>query len=344
MGFWGNVVMPLGGLAQTWLTRKVRRQVEKHLDQQYDKVANRTAELYSTVSGYSLFPKGEARDRLAARVQDRLAKRAKVTSSDRPHVSTSVAIGKGEIEQMPYRSKKTYRKRRTFRKRGKRASVTRSSLVRTVRKIQYSVAEEKFVDFSRLNPITGTVVGTKMGFETWYFMSLINAVPQGNTESQRIGNKIYVKYIDVSVFWFTDGTVDLPNGATIRMVVVRNKDTNATIVTETDLFSATDPNTGGTDTRALRNFKTMSKYTMLKDVCHDIQQNTDGVNPLNTYTPSGCTQFRIPVSKRITYITIASDVKLASALLSDDYDIGFCTDTNNNIQVGVSWRVVFTDQ
>jgi len=87
---------------------------------------------------------------------------------------------------------------------GRRTKRSRKNFSRRVRRIVYSVAEKKYYEFA-FNPANGTscpdfstVSSEKLAGGWGNQVSLLGAMPQGNGEGQRIGNKIRVKYVQLS--------------------------------------------------------------------------------------------------------------------------------------------------
>lgn len=201
-----------------------------------------------------------------------------------------------------------------------------------------TMAEKKFFDIQNINPVDGTNAPTQFADTNWYFISFVNAIAQGFDASTRVGNKIFVRYVQVTISFVSDSDLCI-NGNWIRYVVVHNKDTNGTLVTGADLFS---PSFAQYSNTALRNYTTMNKYRILLDRQFAITTMAYS-GTTNVTNPCGVTQHYIPVNKQIDFRTSGTNPLSAANLISNDIDIGFCAAVKDCCSAKVSLRVVYND-
>lgn len=230
--------------------------------------------------------------------------------------------------------------RATTRKRSKKT--TTKSLVPAARRAVISLAEKKA---NEQGPIaiptwnTPYVSGVAaIPSTSWYFGSVLNNIPQGTARNQRIGNRIFAKYLLLTLrFRATD---NITPGAFCRYVVLLNKDTNRTIASGSDVFSQSCvPDSGGINAYSLRNHDTLKKYSVLLDKQHLITQwNTGGPTG-----PCMTVQHYVPINKHIQYTGTGIGNDSAGNLLTTDVNIGLAASAGSCCEVLVGWRLVFTD-
>lgn len=194
------------------------------------------------------------------------------------------------------------------------------------------MAEKKFKEFQYSAWNTGATPGVTTA---WQFVSLINGVPVGTGENERIGGRIFVRHIDCVFSVKNVKTTAMTSGSFCRVIAVHNKATNASIIANTDF--AIGP-TGAIDVYSDLLFKLRPKYTMLADRVHEMVtfSATNG-GPQTRWT------MRIPVNKQIQYISSSGVATTSVNLPKDDYNIGVCATEDQCCEIKIFWRVVYND-
>jgi len=194
-----------------------------------------------------------------------------------------------------------------------------------VKRVIQNLAEKKFYSLD--------VASAAMPV-TWTFRSFLGSIQQGTTASTRIGNKIRVHRITWSFLLTPSAVAGVADGCTGRIVVIHNKETNATVPTGSgDVFE-------GNQVYAQRFVPLMSRVSILKDVQHSMV--TTGVNAGTPASagPQACFAITIYPNKVIEYQNNTASVV---ALFKDDYQLGMtCTDASTCF-CEYSIQVVFTD-
>lgn len=169
---------------------------------------------------------------------------------------------------------------------------------------------------------------------TWSFYSALQGLQQGTTGETRIGDKIRLHSIEWTVRC-TPTSAIVGAGDQLRIVIYHNKLTNGVLISAPQVF---DINELG----ALRAHDYKDKVTILRDkVCTCVVtavKDSDGTT--QAQGPRMLVRFKIFPKKVITYTDNTTNM---TALLKDDYGIGFCT-LGSDVQVGLlTAQVVFTD-
>lgn len=215
--------------------------------------------------------------------------------------------------------------------------------------------EKKFFNIAPVLNSTATSanISTRSFATTNCRFSLLNDIRQGTDANSRTGNKIMVKSIQVSIritpFAFKTGNMIL-SGSLCRCVLLRNKETNGSIFTPSDVFD------GGF---GFRNNTKLPQFEILGDKIHSMVATTQGPTVVtSTAGPMTVVSFNIFPNKKIDYVsntgsptgTVIGGVTIgpgmgttATNLLKDDYQLGIWADNDDCCQVEVIWKVNFTD-
>lgn len=251
---------------------------------------------------------------------------------------------------MAYRKFK--RSRRSFGRRTRRRF--RSSFRRRVRRIAYSIAEKKYWQYTFAGTDTAVPVayGTawlhplalnadSVAKDTVVPRSLVNTIPLGNTSASRIGNKVFVEYIQLSMFVNFDvpaiANPMLPNGCLLRYGIYYDKQHGGNAAVLPNLF---EPYTAATGYNygALRNFNTLGKYKTLRD-----KQIRMAYTSSTTGTGIPAIQEYIPIKREFTLSTAVTDSTTAANMIKNDLGIFVLCSHSNMCYVRIMVRVCFRD-
>jgi len=219
---------------------------------------------------------------------------------------------------MPYKKMRpTYlRKRKTFRRKSVRAKVKR---------VLFSMAEKKYFESS------GTVATIPA---TWTSDSVIDGLGQGTAATNRIGNKIYVHKIVITLLLAPVFSGVNANGSVCRVAMYHNKEASGALPGATPAIFESD------SIIANRYVPKLPQYTLLSDkTATMVISATNGA----TYNAAaGKVVYRICVypKKRIDFQSNAGTI---SDLFKDDYGLAYIADSN--VCCSLQWKsqVVFSD-
>lgn len=224
--------------------------------------------------------------------------------------------------------------------------MTKKSLYPRVKRITFSVLEKKYFDRPAFNlEDGGTTLTTPMSTVAWKFYSPVNAIIQGIDRDMRIGNKIFVRYIQLTFGFASDGDNTL-SGSTCRYILLHNRQANLTIPTAADVFANGAVSTNA-DYTSLRNCNTLKKYSLLLDRAHLLIPATrsgDGTAAAHfNFLGQGVLQHYIPINKWVQYQASSSAITTSVNLVSNDFVIGVAP-SNANCCIGtVMARVCYND-
>lgn len=234
------------------------------------------------------------------------------------------------------RMKRRYQRRGvTYRRRG--------PLMRRMRTVAYSVAEKKYHEYIA-NPETNADDFNALTNTGWFSLSCLNGIGVGTAQNQRVGRKIYVRYILLSFYFAQDGSPDnLTNGATCRYAVVHDRGCNGTTPGAASVFSNDVSQLAGTASFAsMRNYDGMNRFRMLLDRQHAVTQ-FDSTAARATFSALRVIQHYVPVFRTIQYTGGATSNNGATSLLKDDIRAWVSPSTANCCIVRVACRTVFND-
>lgn len=220
--------------------------------------------------------------------------------------------------------KKTYKRRKT------------TTMVRQMKRFGISVPELKTYSTSGSYPVATTV---------WQYFSCLAMVAtggcpkvsinQGTDASSRIGNRIFVKKIEVMIM-MTPGTSMPAGGTQCRAVMYHNKECNGTLIASTDLWDYDQLMTTRLQAR-------LAKASVLKDHSKSmIVTGTDSTGVIKAVGPTCMAHFIVYPKKTINYVgnTTAGAI---TDLLKDDYGFGYCALNATSVSIAVALKVSFTD-
>lgn len=219
---------------------------------------------------------------------------------------------------------------------------------KNVRRIAYSIPEKKYHQVSRYN--VAQAITNAPGFPTvddatkmtvWTVTDPLNAIEVGTASDNRIGNKIYVRYVQVSVEMTMDGD-HLLNASTARMCAFWNRMANNVNTAAADLWT---PSTSSiVNQGSLRNVESFSQYTMLLDRQHKTVMTVGHATDPTLRATTGCgvIQFYIPIFKVVEYNNTIIDCS-SSNMKGPTLLLCFFNSVSDCCIIKVGWRVCFTD-
>lgn len=239
------------------------------------------------------------------------------------------------------------RRRRPWRRNYRRR---RNYSFKRIRNIAFSIAEKKYWQFC-FNPNEALLsaglssLGTNQMALNWFGnqVTLLGNMPQGPAEGQRIGNRIFVKYIQLQIFFEMlpdatgagiDGDTSL-YGMFCRYMVLLDKQPGGTPIPRINMdtsFGGGGANVPAATVSAFRDFNVLRRFKVLLDKQHQrcvtaaawkntIAGGGTDTAPKLVGTMSGTIvlQHYIPVNKQFTYTAVgsATDMKAAGAVMQD---------------------------
>lgn len=264
---------------------------------------------------------------------------------------------------------------RRFRRRARRGP--RRGLVRLVKRIAYSIPEKKYFDFAfnlsdggyNANPpvFAGLTSATLSG--SWANqISLVNAIPQGNGEGQRIGNRIHVRYVQFFLlFCFSNISTTTQiqpsvnaniNGMICRYMMLLDKQPAQTTLPRQAME---DPGTFNWTpfagalavtvytgrTSALRDYNQLRRYKVLVDLQHQSYLTAAtvpaGTNSQAPMTGNHVAQHYVPINRDFTYANTSAVINGASVMIDNDILLQACPSDASCCTVYGLARVCYND-
>lgn len=196
-----------------------------------------------------------------------------------------------------------------------------------IKKVVNNMAEKKFLNTSDNLALADTV---------WHFYSALEGLTQGSGVSNRIGNKIYLHYIEFQVLCYPSSTIS-NDGGTARFILYHNKETVGTLTTSAMVFNADK-------LHAQRNITLEPRVSVLRDrVCQCVVTSYDAAGAAGEKKAFGPTHYwvwRIYPKKKIDFQSNAGTI---SDLLKDDYGFAACSLNANDMTFELNTQVVFSD-
>jgi len=228
--------------------------------------------------------------------------------------------------------------------------IIRKRFRRNVRRIAFGIAEKKYYDYW-INPVNNVVytsytgaVATQLS-QTWTGASIVCTIPQGFSQGERIGNKIFLKYIQMSMYFAADpDEVDMVvNGTVCRYMVLMNKNCGKVAASASDVFSS-DATAGKASYGALRNFNTLSKYKVMLDRQHTMTVTSINAADAtaNATTGAACVIHYIPVNKLFTFDSAVTSRTSANCPLTD-IQLFACANVDTCCALKIKLRLCYTD-
>jgi len=220
-----------------------------------------------------------------------------------------------------------------------------------VRRISYGIAEKKYFE-GYFTPGSHTYTGTAPGDlnnantvvpVNWNDSqcSLLNLIPFGTGQGERIGNMIFVRYIQLVILIVVDVADEPLIGGQCRYMVIHDKNHGGNNYPQPIMQYQS---TAGTDKfvtwASLKNRDQLARFKTLLDVQHLTHQTS-------ATTVSGSRQIvhYIPVNRRIRFTTeqAGTNLQTASNLPMDDIVFQMASNSANCCRCIVYSRVCFTD-
>jgi len=154
-------------------------------------------------------------------------------------------------------------------------------------------------------------------------------IGQGDTISNRTGNKIFLKYLMVRGWIRGSNTAGVRTP--VRLAFILDKQANAGNVAWTDVYqSLANVNT---NMAAMPNLGNSSRFKILKDKTFDIEYSTGGGKSLYYF------KFKIPVNKIVTYVNANAAVPATNNVCA----LAWSTLTADTPQLSMVTRAYYTD-
>lgn len=234
-----------------------------------------------------------------------------------------------------------------------RRRVFRSNIRRIVYGVAINKYYETFIDVSNgsLYAKSSLVTGAfnNLTAATFSGCSLINAIPQGYAQGQRVGEKITIKYIQLALYFNNSMATTVTNvkqdGMFCRYGVFLDK--RASNTTAKPIWDGVlwDTQTSATGTAlfpfAFKNFDTLSRFKTLVDGQHrSTLMTSDATNP--SLSGTGIVQHFIRLNKRFTYSKVSTNTT-GDAMYDQDVWIQAIPSAATCCALGIAVRVCFND-
>lgn len=251
---------------------------------------------------------------------------------------------------MAYRSRFRRFRRRAL-GRGRRSRGGRVAFSRRVRRISYGIAERKYCDYSMgadaiaYYPPLGSNPGSAEAkvSNQWKFLNLLGNITQGVGQGQRIGNKIFVRYIQLNLnFQYDEASAGMGvNGCRCRYVAAIDRQ-HGSLATIGNGFFVTGSSTAplvDLNVNAFRSSNTLGKFKTLLDKQHVLSYTgsafASGVATVQHYIPI-FREFQMTYEDSVTPTSAANFPK--NALF-----FGSCSNHTAMCGLTIDVRVCFTD-
>lgn len=230
---------------------------------------------------------------------------------------------------------------KTYKKKARRT--TRKSVKLSVprfRKVMINMQEKKFYDFN----VISIPCGAGMAQSLLYGTSALwggtasptpHNIAQGTSANTRIGNKIFIHSIEVTMNLTPQVNAGMTQGCLMRVGMYHNKECNGVQITFGQIFQdATLP-------FSCRNQAYRPKVTVLKD----IQQNAvvtgvDSTGVVKAVGPNTISRFKIFPKKLINYSAATATI---ADILKDDYGVFMICNNTSVMAMSLTCQIVFSD-
>jgi len=220
-----------------------------------------------------------------------------------------------------------------------------------MRRVVYNLAETKYFESSALTVTSGA--GSDMQVQTgdgvpvttaFKRASMLNQIAQGVGNTQRIGNRIHVKYIHLTIALGNNPSTNANvEASTCRYMVVHDLAANKSLMAAGDLFSSGVQVISGIagTFNALKNVNNMKRFRFLLDRQHLMQVYSTASG---SKTPQTCIQHYIPINRTFQYDGGTQDITTNGSLVSDAINFAIVASDNHDCcAVSVRWRIAFKD-
>lgn len=217
---------------------------------------------------------------------------------------------------MPVSNKMMRKTRKTTKK--------KSDFNQRVRTIINKNVEQK----SRYTALAGVTAGL------WQFGSYLDGITQGTTASSRIGHRIFVKAINVSVIFEVTPSLMGATNCNCEVISYHNKVTNGVLITQPEVWEANE--VGSIRNHNYRRKVTLDKYILTK---HEVSGSASAGNATLS-NGRQVVRFSIYPKKVIAF---EDNTGTITGIMRDDFGWGIaCTDTNC-ISAYFRYEVIYTD-
>jgi hypothetical protein len=211
---------------------------------------------------------------------------------------------------------------------GRKASgVNSRKFNNSIKKVVYSIAEKKWY--------AGNIVNGTLNSTTWLFGSALTGINLGNQRNQRIGDKIYVQYIEWDITILPIVANVGGTGGVTRCVTYHNKVTNGAWLTGVQLFD-------GDFWNSMTNRANVPDKMTLGNFDRSHYMNSTVSNGGISVAAGPIQRFRCyqPVNKEVLYKGNAGTI---ADISKDDYGIAICTSMVNCCIVNCNYKVFYRD-
>lgn len=214
----------------------------------------------------------------------------------------------------------------------KKTKVKRTNLGRLVKQVVLNMEEKKFflVDWAQIAVAQACTIGSFVAGDAGAGGT---GVIQGNTVSQRIGNKIKLHRIDVSVRITPVVSTFPQDGSVCRFFTWHNKQANGALPTAAQLFDADNFS-------CLRNENFVHRLSIGNDFTHSMVLTTENAGAQFSAGPEFLQLFSIYPKQSIEYSTTSG---LISAIAKNDYGFGIFADGANCCVANLRSKIIYTD-
>lgn len=207
----------------------------------------------------------------------------------------------------------------------RKRSFAKKTTVARVRRVVYGMAEKKWFEGASSNIMPAT----------WGSVSFLNGLNQGNGAQQRIGNKILVHKIIITINLRPNGAVNTSqNGSVCRVAVYHNKECKGSLPGASPEIMDTD------SIIANRYIPKLPQYTLLSDKTATMVVTSNNAGAM--FSAAGQTVYRICLypKQRIDFTATGGGM---ADILKHDFGLHYIADTATCCNI--SWRsqVIFSD-
>jgi len=226
---------------------------------------------------------------------------------------------------------------------------------RAVRNIVFKLAETKYFESPLMYVAGGFVIPAVSGVpppveQHWSRCALLNMIGQGVSVNQRIGNRIMVKYVQLSI-GFAQNAMTTDNAAgTCRYLVVHDKAANKSLAAGSDVFGLqliVDDDISastGAGMSSLKNFNNLKRFRFKLDRQH---VTTSYAAAVAQSTPQTVIQHYIPIGRTFQFDIDASadpvHFRDNSALVADALNFMIAASSDSCCAMLLRFRVAFKD-
>lgn len=240
--------------------------------------------------------------------------------------------------------RRSFRRRRRYRPRAR-------NFRRRIRRIAFSIAEKKYADFALVpgDPVrhTASFDTNIVGISAYAVpanvrpMSVLNRIANGVETGQRIGNNIFVEYIQLTIYIAIKPNpteVMMTNGCLCRYGLYWDRASGGAATPGIGLFSN---DFGGSEngTTKLRDVYTLGKYKTLLDkqfrMAYFTSNNTSGTSVIQHY---------IPIKRQINYRGPAAlSAEQVANMIKNDVFFTICASSAAMCYASIGVRVCYRD-